>query len=218
MKAGRRVLVVGAGPTGVITAYGLAHAGAAVTVIDREPDVVASPRATVYLPSTLKVLDELGLLDDALRLGHVGYELNVRFKLSGRIGRIDHRLVSDLTPYAYTFHLGQNELAHMVLTRLLALPSTQMRWNTTFAGLHQEGDVVAVKLGTPRGPETVEFDWVVGADGARSAVRRAIGVTFDGFTWPETFMATNVYYDFESCGYAYSNMVADAANWHVVAR
>ena len=95
-----RVLIVGAGPTGLLTAYGLAKAGAAVTVIDREPDVVASPRATVYLPSTLKVLDELGLLGEVLQAAETGYLLDVRFKLTGYIGHIDHRLVADLTPYA----------------------------------------------------------------------------------------------------------------------
>jgi 2-polyprenyl-6-methoxyphenol hydroxylase-like FAD-dependent oxidoreductase len=45
-----------------------------------------------------------------------------------------------------------------------------------------------------------------------------MGASFDGFTWPETFMATNVYYDFECHGYAYSNMIADGAEWAVVAR
>ena len=219
MTTGRRVLIVGAGPTGVLTAWGLARAGAQVTLIEREPDVVASPRATVYLPSTLRVLDELGLLEEAVRLGEIGHELNVHFKLSGRIGRIDHRLISDLTPYAYTFHLGQHDLARMVLRHLLAKPGTEVRWNTGFEGLTQHGNTVAVRLSTPEGPQTLECDWVIGADGARSAVRRSMGATFDGFTWPETFMATNVYYDFESCGgYAYSNMIADGDDWHVVAR
>jgi 2-polyprenyl-6-methoxyphenol hydroxylase-like FAD-dependent oxidoreductase len=218
MNSGRRVLIVGAGPTGLITAYGLARAGAEVTVIDREPDVVASPRATVYLPSTLKVLDELGLLPEALRMGQIGYELNVRFKLTGRIGRIDHRLVSDLTPYGYTLHFGQHDLAHMVLRLFLQLPGAQMRWGTAFEDLREEGNAVAVRMSNSQGSTTLEFDWVVGADGARSSVRRAMGVTFDGFTWPETFMATNVHYDFERCGYAYSNMIADGANWCVVAR
>lgn len=218
MSPGRKVLVVGAGPTGVLTAFGLAKAGAEVTVIDAEPDVVASPRATVYLPSTLKVLDELGLLPEMLRLAHTGYELNVRFKLTGRIGRLDHRLVSDLTPYAYTLHLGQHDLARLVLRHFAQLPATQIQWNTAFESLQQKGDTVSVHLRTAQGSKDVDFDWVVGADGARSAVRHAMGVTFDGFTWPETFMATNVHYDFESCGYAYSNMVADAADWCVVAR
>src|SRR5665213_324990 len=218
VSGGRRVLVVGAGPSGVVAAFGLAKAGAQVTIVDREPDVVASPRACVYLPSTLQALDELGLLQDALSIGAVGYEFNMRFKLTGHIGRMDHRDIKDLTPYGYTLHLGQHELAHMVLRHFLAVPGAEVRWNTTFEGFEQHPDGVRVRLNTSEGPKSIDFDWVIGADGARSAVRAAMGVTFDGFTWPETFMATNVYYDFESCGFPFSNMVADGADWHVVAR
>jgi 2-polyprenyl-6-methoxyphenol hydroxylase-like FAD-dependent oxidoreductase len=212
------VLVVGAGPAGVVTAFGLAKEGAEVTIVDREPDVVASPRASVYLASTLQVLDELDLLQEALRIGAVGYEFNMRFKLTGRIGRMDHRLILDLTPYGYSLHFGQHELARMVLRHFLALPRTEVRWNTVFEDLEQHPDGVRVRLSTPQGPKSMDVDWVIGADGARSAVRQAMGVSFDGFTWPETFMATNVYYDFESCGFPFSNMVADGANWHIIAR
>jgi 2-polyprenyl-6-methoxyphenol hydroxylase-like FAD-dependent oxidoreductase len=218
MSTRQRVLIVGAGPAGIVIAYGLARAGAQVTLIDREPDVVASPRATVYLPSTLQALDELGLLADVKRLGFESHMFNMHFALTGRVGHMDHRLVADLTPYAYVLHLGQHELAHSVLRHFLALPDTKLRWNTTFDGLRQEGSAVEVQLSGLNGTTSEEFDWVIGADGARSCVRRAMGVTFDGFTWPETFMATNVFYDFESYGYAHSNMVADAANWRIVAK
>ena len=209
---------MGAGPSGVVTAFGLAKAGAQVMIVDREPDVVASPRACVYLPSTLQALDELSLLQDALRIGAVGYEFNMRFKFTGHVGRMDHRDIKDLTPYAYTLHFGQHELARMVLRHFLVMPHAEVRWNTKFEGFEPHPDGVRVQLNTQEGPKSLDFDWVIGADGARSAVRAAMGVTFDGFTWPETFMATNVYYDFESCGFPFSNMVADGADWHVVAR
>ena len=145
-----------------------------------------SPRLApcVYLPSTLQALDELGLLPDALNIGAVGYEFNMRFKLTGHIGRMDHRDISDLTPYGYTLHFGQHQLAHMVLRHFLALPRAEVRWNTTLDGLEQRPDGVRVRLNTAEGPKSEDFDWVIGADGARSAVRAAMGVNFDGFTWP----------------------------------
>ncbi|MEP7244308.1 MAG: FAD-dependent monooxygenase [Gammaproteobacteria bacterium] len=213
-----RILIVGAGPTGLVSALGLAQAGADVTVTEREPDVVSSPRATVYVASTLKVLDAVGLLADAKRAGAETYEFNQHFKMTGRIGRMDHRIVSDLTAYAYALHFGQDELARIILRRLQKLPHTHVLWNTAFESLEQDRDSVRVQLKTIGGIETQEFDWVIGADGARSSVRPAIGVTFDGFTWPETFMATNVYYDFESLGWVPANMVADGGDWRVVAR
>ena len=50
--------------------------------------------------------------------------------------------------------------------------------------------------------EELRTRWVIGADGAGSTVRRLLGLSFDGITWPERFVATNVYYDFERYGYA----------------
>ena len=189
-----------------------------MTIVEREPDVVASPRASVYLASTLQVLEELGLLQEALSIGAVGYEFNMRFKLTGRIGRMDHRLILDLTPYGYSLHFGQHELARMVLRRFLALPGTAVQWNTVFEGLEQHPDGVRVQLSTAQRPKR---------HGRRLAYRRrrrpqcrscGDGGDLRWLHLAETFMATNVYYDFESCGFPFSNMVADGANWHIVAR
>jgi 2-polyprenyl-6-methoxyphenol hydroxylase-like FAD-dependent oxidoreductase len=164
------------------------------------------------------VLDELGLLGEVLQAAETGYLLDVRFKLTGYIGHIDHRLVADLTPYAYTLHLGQHELARLVLRQLKSCPDFEVHWSTTFESCQQRDNAISVRVSSGQHTRSLEFDWLIGADGARSAVRRAMGVSFDGFTWPETFMATNVHFDFEHFGYAYSNLVADADDWHVVAR
>ena len=59
----RDVVVVGAGPVGLVTALGLAKAGVSVTVIEAEPRINDSPRAAVYFPTTLKILDHLGILE-----------------------------------------------------------------------------------------------------------------------------------------------------------
>lgn len=219
MTTSPHVIVVGAGPAGLSTALGLARQGVQVTVIDREPDVIGSPRAMVYLPSTLKAMDELGVLDEMREVAAVGHEYNMRFKRSGRIGRMDHRLVADLTPYAYNLHFGQDLLAHLLLRRLLALPGTAMRWHTTFESVQDRGPLVEVTVSSPdRGTEVLQADYLVGADGARSSVRKAIGVDFEGFTWPETFMATNVRYDFAAHGFASSNMIGDPVDWAVIAK
>ena len=65
------VIVVGAGPVGMLTALALAQTGARVTVLEQEPGIVNSPRAAVYFPSTLLILEELGLLDELLEIGFI---------------------------------------------------------------------------------------------------------------------------------------------------
>jgi 2-polyprenyl-6-methoxyphenol hydroxylase-like FAD-dependent oxidoreductase len=131
---------------------------------------------------------------------------------------MDHRLVEDLTPYHYILHFGQDVLANMILKRFLALPGSQMLWNTTLDSIEQHDDRVVAGISDSNGHRQLEADWLVGADGARSTVRKLMGASFDGFTWPDTFMATNIYFDFGKLGYAASNMISDPVNWAVIAR
>lgn len=218
MASGKHIIVVGAGPAGLVTAFGLAQRGAQVTVIDQEPKVVDSPRAMVYLPSTVKALDKLGLLEMAKQLGPESYDYQCYFAQSGNIGRMDHRLVEDLTPYHFILHFGQDVLADMILQRFLAIPGNQVLWGTTLESLEQSDERVTATITDSTGKRQLEADWLVGADGARSTVRKLIGASFDGFTWPDTFMATNIYFDFSKHGYAASNMISDPLNWAVIAR
>ncbi|SCZ06106.1 MULTISPECIES: NAD(P)/FAD-dependent oxidoreductase [unclassified Pseudomonas] len=218
MTAGKRIIIIGAGPAGLVTAFGLAQRGAQVTVIDREPQVVDSPRAMVYLPSTVKALDRIGLLEAAKKLGPESYDYQCYFAQSGNVGRMDHRLVEDLTPYHYVLHFGQDVLAKMILRRLVTFPGSQVLWNTTLDSIEQHDDCVVANISDSSGKHQLEADWLIGADGARSTVRKLIGASFDGFTWPDTFMATNIFFDFSKHGYAASNMVSDPVNWAVIAR
>ena len=61
-------------------------------------------------------------------------------------------------------------------------------------------------------------DWVVGADGSHSTVRQLLALPFEGHTWPDRFVATNLEYDFEAHGYSPANMISDPDEWAVVAR
>ena len=217
MGNGKRVIVVGAGPAGLFTALGLARLGAQVTVIDAAPGINDSPRANVYMQSTIKALDDAGLLDDAKQIAAFGHAFKMHFPLSGKVGTFDFSVLEGES-YTYTLHFGQNRLAELILRHLLALEGAQMRWNTRFLALEQSDDAVQLQVAVDGVDSTIEADWVIGADGARSSVRKALGIEFEGFTWPDTFMATNLYFDFEKYGYAASNMFAAAEDWHIVAK
>src|SRR3569623_3113213 len=65
----KEVIIVGAGPVGMLTALALAQTGAKVTVLEQEPHIINSPRAAVYFPSTLIILEELELLDELNKIG-----------------------------------------------------------------------------------------------------------------------------------------------------
>jgi 2-polyprenyl-6-methoxyphenol hydroxylase-like FAD-dependent oxidoreductase len=213
------VIVVGAGPVGFLTALGLAQKGIEVTILDAEPGIIRSPRAAVYYHTTLNVLEKLGLLEDAEAIGLRNFEFYMHFRATGEV--IKANLADMREPgqkYPYQLHFGQHLLADLVMRHLARLPDTRVLWNHKLAGLDQDGRHARLEIETPSGGTTMTADWVVGADGARSTVRRLLGVGFDGHTWPDRFVATNIEYDFSRYGYANANAVVDPVNWAVVAR
>jgi len=199
------VIVVGAGPTGLINALGLARAGARVSLIEAESQLIDSPRAAVYFWSVLEGLERLGILAEAEAAGFRKQDYTY---LVGRTGeRISYSLevLAGQTPRPYNLHLGQHRLAGIALRHLQSLSNATVLFNTRLQGLQQ--DSAGVTLRVPGGE--LRARWVIGADGAGSTVRQQLGLSFDGMTWPERFVATNVFYDFERYGYARSTFVID---------
>lgn len=212
------VVVVGIGPAGMCSAIGLAQKGIRVTVIDKAKDVLRSPRCMVYLQSTLKALDKLGLLEDCKKVASWGHEYNLHFPLTGKVGRMKFNEVEDLTPYSYNLHFGQDLLAEISIKHFLALPNTELHWETSLESFEQSSEGVQINVSTPEGDKMIEADYLVGCDGVHSGVRNAMGVAFEGFTWDDVFVATNVRYDFDKHGFAASTMIADGDDWCVIAK
>ncbi len=211
------VAVVGAGPVGLLAALGFAQQGLSVTVIDAEAGINNSPRAAVYFPTTIKILDRLGLLKDTLSIGYPSESFCFHLLATREVARIANTFPPD-SPYPYNLHLGQHLLAQLILRHFSALPDAVMRWHTRLVKLEQDDSGCRLTVESAQRREQIAARWVIGADGARSTVRNLLSLPFEGHTWPERFVATNVEYDFERFGYEPANMIADAVNWAVVAR
>jgi 2-polyprenyl-6-methoxyphenol hydroxylase-like FAD-dependent oxidoreductase len=213
------VIVAGAGPVGLVTALVLARAGVPVTVIDGEPEIIRAPRAIVYHAPTCEELDRLGLLDDLKRIGVIKQDYNFR-TVDGTILAAPHMSVlsEDDTAYPFNLHLAQHQLGGVIMQHFLRLPHAQVRWNTKLTGFTQDSDAVTVEATTPDGPVSLRARWLIGADGGRSAVREAAGLSFEGYTWPMRLIATNVWYDFEADGFARANFVLDPVYWAVIVK
>jgi 2-polyprenyl-6-methoxyphenol hydroxylase-like FAD-dependent oxidoreductase len=213
------VIVVGAGPVGFLTSLGLARRGIRVTLLEAESGINSSPRAAIYFPTTLEIIDKLGLLEDAEAIGLPSTRFSMRFPDTGEV--IPSDLRNTLPPgskYDHNLHFGQHILAGLVSQHLARLPNAQVLWSHRVVALSQDKSGVTLGVETPDGSRELHADWVIGTDGARSAVRTLLGLPFEGHTWPDRFVATNVEYDFEKYGFELANMIADPVNWAVVAR
>lgn len=200
------VIIVGGGPTGFLTALGLAQASCDVALLEAGDAIVDSPRAAVYHWSLLDGLERLGVRAEAEATGIVKDDYTWLIKRTGE--HIKYRLdvLSDRTPFNYNINMGQDVLAGMAKARLEAFSAAQIRFGAQVTDLAQDDAGVTVTLADG---EELRAKFVIGADGAGSTVRRLLGLTFDGFTWAERFVATNVYHDFAGAGYGLSTMVVD---------
>ena len=206
------VIIVGGGPTGFVTALGLAQAGVEVLLLEAEDAINDAPRAAVYHWSMLDGLERLGIREEAERIGFPKDDYLWWVRDTGERIEYDLKVLSRVTRFNYNINMGQDKLAEIAKARLDKLPNAQVRFGTRIATLAQDDEKVTL---TTDAGERLQARWVVGADGAGSTVRQQAGLGFDGFTWPERFVATNVYHDFTEDGYMLSNMVIDA-RWGAV--
>ena len=214
------VTIVGGGPVGLVLASFLATEGVKVVVLEKEKDVINSPRAAVYLHCVLPDLDRAGLLDGMMREGfldRVGFTMH----LGARNEKINiplDTLVEDEFPFPFNINMGQHILERIALERLTELPSARVQFATDVTGVEDHGDHVEVTAVHNGQTQTINSSFVVGADGARSFVRSTIGATLDGFTWDERFVAANIEFDFDRLGFNPNNLYVHPTNGCVIAR
>jgi 2-polyprenyl-6-methoxyphenol hydroxylase-like FAD-dependent oxidoreductase len=218
MAASDDVIIVGGGPTGFINALGLAQAGLRVTVIEAEAQISDSPRAAVYFWSVLDGLERLGILAEAEEIGFRKQDYTWLVGATGERVEYTLEVLEGHTAHPYNLHLGQHYLAGIALRRLAGFANVRVLFNTRLLELAQDVDGVTLAVEAPAGPGELRAKWVIGADGASSTVRHLLGLGFEGMTWPERFIATNVYFDFERYGFARSTFLIDDRHGAVIAR
>ena len=206
---------------GLTAAYRLSQAGIPVTVFERESELSEDLRASTWHPPTMDMMDGLGLARDIIAMGLIARYTQHRDRRSGAIAEFDMELLRGETAHPYRVQCEQFKYTRMVHERLRAFPDCRIVFGAKVSGVSQSADAVKVTLATAQGgSDTREGDFLIGADGASSAVRRAIGVAFDGFTYPERFYVVATAFAFEKVLHRLSevNYIADPEEWCVLLR
>ena len=186
------VLIVGAGPTGLMLANQLARRGIRPRIIDRHAGPARETRALGVHARTLEIYSHLGVVDRALELGKKGTGANVwaRGKHTGRIPL--GNAGAKITPYPYILVLGQDDNEKILGDRLRDWNVT-VEWNTELIGLEQHAQHASATLKSPDGNlRTIDAAWVAGCDGAHSAVRDLNRIAFPGAPYEHVFYVADV--------------------------
>lgn len=186
----RPVVIVGAGPIGLATAIDLGQRGVPVVLVDDADRIGEGSRGLCYSKRALEILDRLGAGDPVVELG-----------VSWKLGKVFFR---DSLVYAFDLlpeqghkmpafvNLQQYYLEQFLVERARALDNVEIRWSNRVSGLERLNDGARLKIETPDGPYLLEADYVIAADGARSTVRKLLGLEFVGQTFQDQFLIADI--------------------------
>lgn len=185
------VLIVGAGPTGLVLALVLARMGVAVRVVDRKPGPSRESRALGVQARTLELYRALGLSNRVvaeglpMEAGEIRVEGRPRARLPiGHMGQ-------GVSAFPYLLIYPQ-DVHEPMLIAALAEAGRAVDWTTTFEDFVPDATGVTATLEREGQREEIRADWLVGADGGRSTVREGLGIGFGGGTAEGLFYVADV--------------------------
>jgi 3-(3-hydroxy-phenyl)propionate hydroxylase len=180
-------------------------------VLEAEPRLPETLRASTFQPPTLDLLDRFGATAKLLEMGRIARKVQYRDR-PGWVAELDFGVLADDTRHPYRVQCEQYRLNQVLAARL-----DDVRFGAQVTNVSQDADGVTVTI---NGTETLRGDWLIGADGGRSRVREALGIELEGFTWPERFLVASTPFDFARVipGLADVSYFADPDEWFFLLR
>jgi len=195
----RPILVAGGGPVGCIAALALARQRIPVHVFEAQPRVDDSPRAATTHAATLEMLAELGLVEEVIRRGLIEPKFRIWDRASREIiAEFDFAVLKDDTRFPYVVQCEQHKLANMAIERLRRLAHARVDFSARVMAVRQFDDRVEALVEDARGSRKIDGSYLIGADGGRSTVRKALGIAFEGYTHPERFLVLTTSFSFDA--------------------
>lgn len=186
-----QILIVGAGPTGLVLALRLARRGVPFRIIDRHSGPGQASRAMAVQARTLEFYSQLGFADEIVSRGIKMETVHLREAGEEFAQLLLGNMGEGLSPYPFILSFPQDEHELFLTEQLQSLGRT-VEWNTELNELIEHGTHVRCLLGTDSALDVADFDYVCGCDGASSTVRSALNLRFDGGTYDQIFYVADV--------------------------
>jgi 3-(3-hydroxy-phenyl)propionate hydroxylase len=185
-----KVVIIGAGPVGLAAAIDLAQHGIEVVLLDEDNTVSEGSRAICWAKRTLEIFDRLGVAAPMMAKG-VTWNTGKVFQKDRLVYAFDLQPEGDHQFPAF-INLQQYYAEAILVERAMALPAIKLRWKHRMVGLAQGSDGVTLSVETPDGGYMLGADYVLAADGARSTVRKLLGLEFKGKVFEDRFLIADV--------------------------
>ncbi len=215
-----QIVIAGAGPVGAVTAYYLAQKGIDVVLLEAGGSNAQDLRASTFHPPTLEMLDELGITQKLIDKGLKAPIFHFRERKTGEVIDFDLSEISDRTKFPFRIQCEQYHLSSMLSSELENSEKAQVLFNHRVVGFHQNSGGVEVYAEAPESIIKIEADYLIGADGSNSIIRKWLETDFIGFTYPEKFLCFSTEEPIEETipNLSYVNYVSDPKEWLVLLR
>jgi 3-(3-hydroxy-phenyl)propionate hydroxylase len=184
------VVVVGAGPVGLATAIDLAQSGVPVVLLDDDDTVSVGSRGVCYAKRTLEVLDRIGVGAACMEKG-VSWNVGRTFFREEEVYNFNLRPQDD-HKHPGMINLQQYYLEEFEVRRAQALENLDLRFKSKVVSITHDAEGATLLVETPDGMYTLQTDWLVVADGARSSVRRMLDLDIEGKVFMDRFLIADV--------------------------
>ncbi|HEY0566865.1 MAG TPA: FAD-dependent monooxygenase [Xanthobacteraceae bacterium] len=213
-----RVIVIGAGPVGLCLALKLAQAGVPVCLAEQlgaHNFLEQVPRAGTNHPATLEMLDSIGLYEKLEPRGIIAPMFHYWDRRDkALIAEFDHVHLKGDTRFPYVLQCERIKIIEEAMKMASTQPLIDLRLETTFTSFSHDQNGVAARMIDPTGEESeVSGEFLVSCEGARSIIRKELGIEFEGFTYSDRTLNIEVAYDFRQHGYAERNYISDPDEW-----
>ena len=213
-----KVIIIGAGPVGTFAAYCLAEYGIETLVLESESTCETDMRASTFHPSTLKYLDNLNLADELIEKGLKAPIFQYRIRSTDEVLEFNLKELDDVLDFPFRLQCEQYKFARMLAGKLDRHRHSSVLFNRKLINFSEGNNKVTLDVDHHGTSEQYQCDYLIGADGANSIVRRNLGIEFSGFTYEEKFFTLSTQKPLENyfSNLSYVNYVSDPEEWFVL--